>query len=473
MISSRVDQGAAGPERMLGMSSEHRGHGVDDSPVPGYEIVRSLRPGGMGHVYVARQCALNRLVCLKVMAIPEGEDAELCRTRFCREAELLASVTHPHILSIFDFGATADHGLPYLVTEFIEGGDLRGRMTVDEPLPVVQARSILAQVGDALTYLHGKGILHRDLKPENILMPTQTLVKVGDFGIAVMRDKAGLLTESMRGLGTVGYVSPEQHYGLKVDERTDLYSLAALSYELLTGRRPLGLFAPPSAVNRRLTSELDAVIMRGLAEEPKNRYANVREYMTAFDRALGSIASRTRTRGLKLGACIAAFAAAAVALGTWAIMPHANDNQAAHPAPVPIGNGPPVLKAGEPKPAGGGGVMPPAADRAQPEAIGKPAATAADLSADFKRLVELRAYAIWVAQGRPKGVEGDRARDVNWQKAQRQIEAEVKARAFDIWVRQGRPTGPAGDAVKEKNMRDAQTELLKETDRDLLRHPLD
>ena len=231
---------------------------------------------------------LNRLVCVKVMSIPEGEDADLCRSRFCREAELLASVSHPHILSIFDFGTTADLGLPYLVTEYIEAGDLRQRMSPGQSMPVEEVRAIVRQIGDALTHLHSKGILHRDLKPENILMPTGSLVKVGDFGIAVMQDKAGLLTQSIRGMGTVGYVSPEQQYGLKVDERTDEYSLAALCYELLSGRRPLGLFPAPSKVNSRLTGALDEVILRGLAEEPKNRFKNVGEFVAAFDQALAT-----------------------------------------------------------------------------------------------------------------------------------------------------------------------------------------
>ena len=132
-------------------------------------------------------------------------------------------------------------------------------------------------------------------------MPTDSLVKVGDFGIAVLQDKAGLLTESVRGMGTVGYVSPEQQYGLKVDERTDQYSLAALCYELLTGRRPLGLFPPPSRLNPQLTRELDAVVLRGLAEEPKNRFPSVQEFVTAFDQALAD--SPRKARLLPMAAC--------------------------------------------------------------------------------------------------------------------------------------------------------------------------
>ena len=260
---------------------------------PGYQVQRLLGQGGMGKVYLAQQQALKRLVCVKVLSIPEGEDADLCRAMFAREAELLASVSHPHILSVFDFGTTADKNLPFLVTEYIEEGDLRRRMTKGQPMPIDRVRLILRQVGKALEFLHGKGIIHRDLKPENILMPTDAECKVGDFGLAVMQDKAGLLTRSIRGLGTPGYVSPEQQYGLKIDERTDQYSLAALGYELMTGRRPLGQYLPPSRHNIRLPRELDAVILRGLAEESKDRFPSVRAFSDRF-RAGADFLSRAR-----------------------------------------------------------------------------------------------------------------------------------------------------------------------------------
>src|SRR5262249_2815936 len=155
-------------------------------------------------------------------------------------------------------------------------------------------------------------ILHRDLKPENILMPTDTQVKVGDLGIAVLRDEAGLLTGSLRGMGTIGYVSPEQQYGLEVDERTDQYSLAALTSDLLTGRRPLGVFPHPSRLNPRLPRALDAVILRGLSEEPKNRFGSVREFAVALDRALSSPAWGARK--LSLAAVIVFTALSSVAV---------------------------------------------------------------------------------------------------------------------------------------------------------------
>ena len=302
------------------MSAMHGTSGISAPAIPGYEVLQVLGGGGMGIAYLARQETLKRLVCVKVMSISDHEDAELTRARFNREAELLASVSHPNILSVFDFGVTADAGLPFLVTEYIEKGDLRKLLTVGEPLPVGQARSILGQVGEAIEHLHGQGIIHRDLKPENILMCTDSHAKVGDFGIAVMQESVGLLTRSLRGLGTVGYVSPEQQYGLKVDERADQYSLAALSYELLTGRRPLGRFPPPSQVNPRLRREVDVVVLRALREEPEERYRSVQEYMRALDKALSCSLRKRRLTTLAFTGLLvigSLAAAAAALLGVW------------------------------------------------------------------------------------------------------------------------------------------------------------
>jgi serine/threonine protein kinase len=419
----------------------HESSGVDQLTVPGCEILRPLNEGGMGKVYLARQEALKRLVCVKVLSIPDGEDADLCRSRFNREAELLASVSHPHILSIFDFGTTGDSGWPFLVTEYIEGGDLRRLMTPGQPMPVDRARSILLQVAEALTYLHTKGILHRDLKPENILMPTDSLVKVGDLGIAVLQEEAGVLTRSLRGMGTVGYVSPEQQYGLKVDERTDQYSLAALSYELLTGRRPLGLFPPPSRSNPRFSRELDAAILRGLSEEPKDRFPSVRDFAAALDRGLLSRPWSARGLSLALAASIAVLSSAAGL--AWVLGFGWNMGAG-------IGRGPaqPVLAQNEPR------------------------AKTPEPSREFTRLVELRAYLIWHRSGRPEGPAGEAVKEKNWLEAERQIRDEVGARAYQIWERQGRPTGAAGESVREKNLRSAEAELLGETLAEFDRHPI-
>lgn len=431
------------------MFSMHEASGAETLTVPGCEILRPLNEGGMGRVYLARQKALKRLVCVKVLSIPDGEDAELCRSRFNREAELLASVSHPHILSIFDFGTTGVSGLPFLVTEYIEGGDLRRLMIPGEPMSTGQARSILLQIGEALSYLHGKGILHRDLKPENVLMATDSQVKVGDLGIAVLQDQTGVLTRSDRGLGTIGYVSPEQQYALKVDERTDEYSLAALSYELMTGRRPLGVFPPPSRLNPRLSTGLDAALLRGLAEEPKDRFPTVRDFVAALDRGL--LSTPRRVRGLFLALATAVTLLGSTAGLAWmlskadpgaALSDRAKDRTA-----IPVPPGP-------------------------PKAADEPESRAPERSPEFSRLVELRAYLIWHRSGRPTGPAGEAVKDKNWLEAEQQIREEVQRRAYRIWESQGSPTGEAGEALREKNLREAEAELLEETEAEFRRNPI-
>jgi serine/threonine protein kinase len=348
--------------------------------------------------------------------------------------------------------------LPFLVTEYIEAGDLRQRMQPGAPMPMGFVRSIVLQIGDALAHLHSKGILHRDLKPENILMPSDSLVKLGDFGIAVTQDKAGQLTKSDRGLGTVGYVSPEQQYGLKVDERTDQYSLAALCYELLTGKRPLGSFPPPSKLNPGLPHGLDTVVMRGLSEEPKNRFATIAEFVSAFDQALATSPRSRRLFPWTVAGLLAILVGTAGLL--WLTrtrskseVPIAHQSTVATPDRAPADANPVRTQ-----------------DPANPP---NEATNAPDCSPEFKRLVELRAYAIWVASGRPTGEEGEAVKDKNWLEAERQIQKQVNDRAFKIWQEQGRPSAAAGEAVREQNMRAAEVQLLKETEEEFRRHPLD
>jgi serine/threonine-protein kinase len=421
--------------------------------IPDYEILAVLGRGGMGIVYLARQPALKRLVCVKVLSDFGDEAPQVCRARFDREAELLASVVHPHVLSIFDFGVAGDPALPYLVTEYIEGGDLRRRLSGTNPLPLAEARSLLLQVGEALEFLHGKGIIHRDLKPENIFMPTSSLCKVGDFGLAVRQDTAGHLTRSDRGLGTAGYVSPEQQYGLKVDERSDQYSLAALAYELLTSKRPLGRFTAPSQINQSLPAEVDPVILRGLADEPRDRYPSVRDFLNDLEAALDHPArgrpSRRRTPAVLLAILVMAFAAILIARN-WTtadsgILPgdRAVEARKAN-APVP---------AAENSSTGASDLLPP------------------QRSADFVALVKHRSYRLWVEQGSPAGKLGDSIREKNWQEAERQVDAEVNLRAYQYWEKQGCPQGAEGEAVSVKNRRRAEADLLKECEEALRKSP--
>ena len=198
----------------------------------------------------------------------------------------MARVHHTNVVQVHDSG-TVD-GRPYLVMEYIEGGDLRGRMEPGRLLPSDQVRPLVLPVAQALTCLHAHGIVHRDLKPENIMMHHGCTPMLTDFGLAVLDTDAGRLTRTDGLMGTPGYVAPEQQYGLGVDERADQYSMAAVIYELLTGHRPLGILKPPSQLNPGLGPGVDTVLLRALQEDPDDRYPTVQEFAVALDRALST-----------------------------------------------------------------------------------------------------------------------------------------------------------------------------------------
>ncbi len=275
--------------------------------IPGFETIRRLGRGGMGVVYLARQVSLNRQVAIKILPpLPRAESATRAE-RFRREAELMARVAHPNVVAIYDFGV-AD-GRPYLVMEYVAGGDLRRSISADRPLDAARVRVLIDPIARALTCLHRAGILHRDLKPANILMKDGQTPKVADFGIAV----PGGWTGDGPSPGTPGYVAPEQQYGLKVDERCDQYSLAAVAYELLTGRRPLGTsFEPPSRFHRGVPKDVDDAIMRGLSEDRDDRFATVEEFAASLDRALANSPAPRRRRLWPVVAALVGLAAIAV-----------------------------------------------------------------------------------------------------------------------------------------------------------------
>ena len=250
--------------------------------VPGYEILRPLGKGAMGEVFLARQLRLDRLVAIKFLTLEGTGEIDVRVARFRLEATVMGRISHPNILGIHDSGEC--DGRPFLVMEYIERGDLRQLMRPGRPMSTSQALSILSAVAGALGYLHRNGILHRDLKPENILMHDADNPKVSDFGLAVLRTVGGSLTQTQEGIGTLGYVAPEQRYRLRVDERADQYSLAALSYELLTGECPLGIIRPPSSLNPRLRASVDLVLLRGLQEDPDDRYPSTQAFIEDLPR---------------------------------------------------------------------------------------------------------------------------------------------------------------------------------------------
>ena len=247
---------------------------------PQLEILELLGQGGMGAVYRARQKQLNRLVALKILP-PEVEQTKAFAERFTREARSLAMLNHPHIVTVYDFGRTADE-LYYFIMEFVEGTDLRHVIQTAQLSPR-EAVAVVPQICEALQYAHDEGIVHRDIKPENILLDKKGRVKIADFGLAKLLDRPTTvytLTRAGQRMGTPHYMAPEQiEHPDQVDHRADIYSLGVVFYEMLTGELPLGRFAPPSQ-KVKVDIRLDEVVLRTLEKEPDRRYQHASEVRT-------------------------------------------------------------------------------------------------------------------------------------------------------------------------------------------------
>ncbi|HUQ01314.1 MAG TPA: serine/threonine-protein kinase [Kofleriaceae bacterium] len=254
-----------------------------------YRVLAKLGEGGMGAVYRGEQISLKRKVAIKVLRPELSRDPALVR-RFNAEAELVARLSHPNTVNIFDFGQDADGSL-FIAMEFLEGRSLRQVMQ-EGPLPPWRALAIAHQIAAALADAHRHGIVHRDLKPDNVMLTERgkdkDVVRVLDFGIAKLRDDdrqtVNAMTRAGDLIGTPQYMAPEQIRGETVDGRTDVYALGAMMYEMLTGRLPfegptvMAILSkhltdtpePPTA--RRpdlgLSRELDALVMTALSKDP-------------------------------------------------------------------------------------------------------------------------------------------------------------------------------------------------------------
>jgi eukaryotic-like serine/threonine-protein kinase len=272
-----------------------------------YTIERELGRGGMATIYLAYDLRHDRDVALKVMH-PEVA-AALGPERFLREIRISARLDHPHILTLIDSGQT--DGVLWYVLPYVRGESLRAKLAREKQLSVEEAIRIATQVASALDYAHRHGIIHRDIKPENILLHEGEAV-VADFGIALAVREAGgeRLTETGLSLGTPHYMSPEQATGSREpDPRSDLYSLGAVVYEMLTGEPPhTGPTA--QAVIAKLLSErptrirtvradvpdhIEAAVAKALAKVPADRFASASEFATALGRpGTGGMARRRR-----------------------------------------------------------------------------------------------------------------------------------------------------------------------------------
>ena len=229
--------------------------GAEGSMLGRYRVERELGRGAMGAVYLGRDSKIGRLVAIKTMALSqefEGDELDEARRRFFREAETAGRLQHPDIVTIFDAGE--DQDLAYIAMEYLKGEDLQRHSQPGRLLPVPQVLRIVARVAEALAYAHSQGVVHRDIKPANVMVDlARDLVKVTDFGIARISDSSRTRTGMV--LGTPSFMSPEQMAGLRVDGRSDLYSLGVMLFQLLTGLLPH-------------RSESMATLMHQIANEP-------------------------------------------------------------------------------------------------------------------------------------------------------------------------------------------------------------
>ncbi len=243
---------------------------------PSYEILSLLGRGGMGAVYKARQTALDRLVAIKLLPLEISVDQAFA-DRFRREARAMAKLNHPHIISVHDFGQTAEGHL-FFAMEFVEGANLHDIIHGGELTPE-QTLSIAAQICTALAYAHGKGVVHRDMKPANVMIDTESQVKVADFGLARLTDPtAETYGTTVTGtvMGTPDYMAPEQTRGMNVDHRADIYSLGVMLYEMLCRETPRGAFDLPSA-RTGCDQRLDAIVLKAMQQAPDRRYQSTQE----------------------------------------------------------------------------------------------------------------------------------------------------------------------------------------------------
>ncbi len=271
---------------------------------PQLEILECLGRGGMGVVYKARQKSLNRLVALKLLA-PERADDPQFAARFEKEAQALAALNHPHIVSVFDFGSVVQSsGLPsdqprglnhiyYLLMEFVDGVNLRQLLQTKRLTPK-EALSIVPPVCDALQCAHDHGIVHRDIKPENLLIDKSGVVKIADFGVArIIRDGSNDSHATHEAhvshpvLGTPAYAAPEQQNG-HADHRADIYSLGVVLYEMLTGERPKDKIEAPSK-RVQVDIRIDEIVLRALEKTPELRFATAAEFRTQVEAATRAV----------------------------------------------------------------------------------------------------------------------------------------------------------------------------------------
>jgi serine/threonine-protein kinase len=271
-----------------------------------FRILQKIGTGGMGSVYKAEQPAMNRMVAIKILH-PKLAGRKDLTSRFRREARAMSQLTHPNTVKVFMYGELEEDGSLYIVMEFLEGKNLNQTVRKEGPMAMDRAIPVLVQVCGALHEAHEMGIVHRDLKPENIFLCSQgglkDYPKVLDFGLAKvterqMRPGSIILTQEGMVFGTPEFMSPEQAQGKTLDARSDIYSLAVILYEVLTGKLPFSaktpmeyiqkhVMEPPIPLNERVPGKtfpagLQDVIARALAKKPEDRFQTASEFATSL-----------------------------------------------------------------------------------------------------------------------------------------------------------------------------------------------
>ncbi len=257
-----------------------------------YRLRARLAAGGMGAIHVATDEQLGRTVAVKLLRSELSDDPVFVE-RFRREARAAASLSHPNVATVFDFGE--DSGVPYIVMESVDGRDLSRVIREDGPLPPDLAADLAAQIASGLGHAHSAGVIHRDVKPANVMITDGGRVKVTDFGIArALGDST--LTVSGSVLGTAHYISPEQAAGASAGPGSDVYSLGIVLYEMLTGSLPFTGESPVAVAMRHISdevpapgdlaedvpSELDSIVAKATAKDPSDRYGSADEMASAL-----------------------------------------------------------------------------------------------------------------------------------------------------------------------------------------------
>jgi serine/threonine-protein kinase len=271
-----------------------------------FRVLEKIGTGGMGSVYKAEQPAMNRMVAIKILH-PKLAGRKDLTSRFRREARAMSQLTHPNTAKVFMYGEAEEDGSLYIVMEFLEGKNLNQTVRKEGPMPTERAIPILIQVCGALQEAHDLGIVHRDLKPENIFLSKQGGIpdypKVLDFGLAKVTDRqmqpgSVILTQEGMVFGTPEFMSPEQAQGRVLDARSDIYSLAVILYEVLTGKLPFSARTPMEYIQkhvmepavplnervpeRKFPKGLEDVLARALKKKPDERYQSAAEFGEAL-----------------------------------------------------------------------------------------------------------------------------------------------------------------------------------------------